>query len=215
MWRALIRAFLRERTGARIAETIPREPHCIHRMLLHLRQRMARDVPARFAGTVEIDDTFVGGQWRNQPWHIRRHGTKRGRGTAKQPILGFLHRRSGRAVVAVVPNLQERVLAPIIMTRIRKGSRVYTDGAYAEWRSLGGYHHASVNHVQGEYVRGDVHTNGIEGFWGYLKRRLKTTGGIRRSRLPLYVAEEVWRYNHRTLTLDEQTDLLYEKLVEG
>ncbi len=58
----------------------------------------------------------------------------------------------------------------------------------------------------------------MEGFWGVLKRRLKTTGGIRRERLHLYVAEEVWRYNQRKLTEEQQIErlltLLGEKFVD-
>src|SRR3990172_8710550 len=111
-WQIVIRAFLRERTGSRVAAVAHLERHVVHRMLLHLREIMARDLPAPFAGTVEIDDTFIGGQWRNQPWSIRRWGTKRGRGTSKQPILGLIHRRSGTAFVVFVPNLRERILAP-------------------------------------------------------------------------------------------------------
>jgi len=42
------------------------------------------------------------------------------------------------------------------------------------------------------------HINGLEGFWGYLKRKLASKGGITRSRLPFYLAEYVWRYNNRT-----------------
>jgi hypothetical protein len=41
------------------------------------------------------------------------------------------------------------------------------------------------------------HINGLEGFWGYLKRKLASKGGIRREKLPLYLGEYVWRYNHR------------------
>jgi transposase-like protein len=41
------------------------------------------------------------------------------------------------------------------------------------------------------------HINGLEGFWGYLKRKLASKGGVRREKLPLYLGEYVWRYNHR------------------
>jgi transposase-like protein len=48
----------------------------------------------------------------------------------------------------------------------------------------------------------------MEGFWGYLKRNLAAKGGIRRERLPLYLAEYVWRFNHRNLSTDEQINKL-------
>ncbi len=54
--------------------------------------------------------------------------------------------------------------------------------------------------------------NGLEGFWGYLKRRLAAKGGIRRERLPLYLAEYVWRYNHRNDSIDLQKKQLLKQL---
>src|SRR5215467_11713817 len=64
----------------------------------------------------------------------------------------------------------------------------------------------------GRVLRHPAHINGLEGFWGYLKRRLAAKGGIRPSRLPLYVAEYVWRYNHRRLSVDEQVHRLLNLL---
>jgi transposase-like protein len=56
-----------------------------------------------------------------------------------------------------------------------------------------------VNHGEKHYSDGrGNHINGLEGFWGYLKRKLASKGGIRREKLPLYLGEYVWRYNHRT-----------------
>jgi len=68
-----------------------------------------------------------------------------------------------------------------------------------------------VNHSQNEYSdkRGH-HINGLEGFWGYLKRKLSAKGGIRKERLPIYPGEYVWRFNHRKLSLKEQENLLYK-----
>ncbi|HSB79767.1 MAG TPA: hypothetical protein VLM91_13375 [Candidatus Methylomirabilis sp.] len=54
--------------------------------------------------------------------------------------------------------------------------------------------------------------NALEGFWGYLKVRLAAKGGIRRSQLPLYLAEYVWRYNHRRLSVEEQVKRLLRLL---
>ena len=61
-----------------------------------------------------------------------------------------------------------------------------------------GYVHRLVNNGEGNYSDGKGnHINGMEGFWGYLKRKLASKGGITRARLPLYIAEYVWRYNQR------------------
>ena len=58
-----------------------------------------------------------------------------------------------------------------------------------------------------------MHSNGMEGFWGYLKKRLKPTGGIRRDRLGTFVAEEVWRYNHRKDSEKEKVERLLDFLA--
>lgn len=182
-------------------------------MGLHLRARMLRDAPPPFSGTVEIDETYIDGMWHNKPLSVRRRGTKRGHGTSKQAILGVYHRQTKTVVVVLVPNLQGRTLLAIIERQVRPRSTIRIDayGTYVPLQKR--YRHRIVNHSAGEYARGQVHTNGIESFWGYLKRRLKTTGGIRRERLPLYAAEEVWRFNHRQLSREEQVNKLRDLLV--
>ncbi len=67
-------------------------------------------------------------------------------------------------------------------------------------------------HSQAFSDRQGSHVNGLEGFWGYLKRRLAAKGGVRRERLPLYLAEYVWRYNHRRLSGPEQVKTLFKLL---
>jgi transposase len=212
-WKRVIKAFLRERTGVRVAEVTRIERHCIHRMLHHMREIMFKDIPKPFSGTVEIDETFVGGQWRNKPWSVRIKGTKRGHGTSKQAVFGILNRDTRKVIVTLIPNTKSETLMPIIQKHVLPGTKVYTDGwtGYCHVRDF--FHHEQVDHFGGEYVRGEIHTNGIESFWGFLKRRLKITGGIRASRFYLYVGEEVWRFNHRKLSLDEQAEKLYQKLV--
>ena len=76
-----------------------------------------------------------------------------------------------------------------------------------------GYLHRTVEHREEEYARGKNHINGLEGFFGYLKRQLASRGGIRRERLPLYLAEYVWRYNNRKLPLNQQINKLL-KLIK-
>ena len=76
-----------------------------------------------------------------------------------------------------------------------------------------GYVHRLVEHGKGDYSdkRGN-HINGLEGFWGYLKRRLAAKGGIRKEHLPLYLAEYVWRYNYRNMSVHEKTDKMLSLL---
>lgn len=138
---------------------------------------------------------------------------KRSRGTSKQPVFGLLERERGVVRAFLVPNVKKETLLPIIRKNVKKGSWIYSD-AYQLYQETPkyGYRHAFVDHKQHEYARGTVHSNGMEGFWGILKRRLKTTGGIRKERLHLYVAEEVWRYNNRKLSEKEKVERLLDFL---
>ncbi len=75
--------------------------------------------------------------------------------------------------------------------------------------------HRLVKHSHNEYSdQKGHHINGLEGFWGYLERKLAAKGGIRRERLPLYLGEYVWRYNHRKLPLKEQENLLFKRIIK-
>ena len=209
----VIDTFLRDRTGEKVAEVTGLERHTAHRMLHHLRTLMTVDVPGPFSGIVEIDETFIGGQWRNKPWRIRRKGTKRGHGTSKQAIFGMRSRDTGEVIAVPIPNLKGETLLGVMHQHLTEDAVVYTDGWTGYARVNQHFVHASVDHQAGLYVHGTVHTNGIESFWGYLKRRLKTTGGIRTDRLPLFLGEEVWRFNHRTLSRDAQVQKLLALLV--
>jgi transposase-like protein len=179
----------------------------ILRALLLTRKAMAQDIPKVFSGAVEVDETYLGGQWKNKRKSHKIGGTKRGRGTTKTPVFGILC-RSGKVWAEVVPDVEAKTLIPLINTRVKRGSTVFSD----TWKSYTGiaakgYVHRLVDHGKGGYSNGGgTHINGLEGFWGYLKRRLASKGGIGKERLPLYLAEYAWRYNHRTLTVKEQTE---------
>ena len=212
-WKEITRIFLKDRTGVRVAEAAGVERRCVHRMLHHLRTLMTNDRVGPFTGIVEIDETFIGGQWRNKPWRIRRKGTKRGHGTSKQAIFGLLSRDTGQVIAFPIPNLRSETLLAALRSNLSPDAQVYTDGWTGYAHVVDFFSHKKVDHFNGIYVRGTVHTNSIESFWGYLKRRLKITGGIRVERLPLFLGEEVWRFNQRKLTLDEKVEKLLTLLV--
>jgi transposase len=95
---------------------------------------------------------------------------------------------------------------PLLKKQVAKGSTVCSD-TFKSYTGVAarGYIHRLVRHDQQEYSDGQGnHINGLEGFWGYLKRMLAAKGGIRKERLPLYLAEYVWRYNHRGQEIKEQ-----------
>jgi len=197
-WRSLLGWFSRGLSSPAIAAETGLQRQRVLRALTVVRAAMARDVPAVFRGTVEIDETYVGGRWRNRRHAVRARGAKRGRGTPKTPVFGILC-RSGQVWAQVVPDTDAATLLGLLRRQVRRGSTVCSD-AWPIYTGVAakGYVHRLVDHATGEYTspRG-THINGLEGFWGYLKRHLAAKGGIRRSRLPLYLAEYVWRYNHR------------------
>jgi transposase-like protein len=185
------------------------------RMTHLLRERMLSDAPPPFSGTCEADETFIGGQRKNKRLHIRRRPCKSGHGTEKVPIVGVLSRRTGTVRVAVLDRRCEETVIGFMVGSLRGGALLYTDG-YKMNRAVRkhGVRHHYVNHHLGEMVRGAVHTNGIEGFWGVLKRRLGCIGGMRHDRLPHFVAEIAWRFNHRKLSINEQEELLLRLLFD-
>ena len=170
----------------------------VFRALTKIRIVLAKDVPEIFSGTVEVDETYVGGQWKNKRKSIQEHGTKRGRGTKKQPVFGILC-RNGQVWAEVVDNVEAETLQPLISRKVSTGSTVCSD----TWKAYTGiaargYVHRLVNHGEKQYSDGKGNQiNGLEGFWGFLKRKLASKGGITTQKLPLYLAEYVWRYNHR------------------
>lgn len=159
--------------------------------------RMAKQIRLLFAqnkdvfgGTVEMDETYVGGKGRNN---------KRGRGAEnKTPVFGIAS-RTGKVKAYVLPNVRTRTILPIINEAVSKKTKVMTD-EYVIYHALkkNGYNHKAVQHAVKEYVRGKVHTNTIESFWSQLKRSLDGTHhAVSPKYLQSYVDEFVYRWNQR------------------
>ncbi len=118
--------------------------------------------------------------------------------SAKVPVMGMLDRESRQVRAQVVPNVKRETLQNAILREIETGSTVYTDGAvgYTDLATKE-YIHDTVNHIE-EYVRGEVHTQGIENFWSLLKRSLRGTYvAVEPYHLNAYVGEQVFRFNNR------------------
>lgn len=214
-WRRCVAVFLRERTIRRVAEELGRS-HCLaERMAMRMRIAMAADLPVPFEGPVEMDETYIGGQRKNKRLHIRRVQGRRGHGTDKLPIVGIFDRATGSVFVDVEPRrLDIAFVLRTVGERVVPGALVMTDG-FKMYRNLRGgeYRHTFVDHAGGEYVRGDVHTNDIEGFWGVLKRRMGCIGGMRRKYLRLFVGEIAWKFNRRRMPLAERERALYAAIT--
>ena len=170
-----------EQSSNSIAEQTGFEQRRVLRALTKIRFVMVKDIPEIFSGSVEVDDTYLGGQWKNKRKTIRDKGTKRGRGTKKQPVFGILC-RNGTVWAEVVDDVEAGTLQPLISQKVSTGSIVCSD----TWKAYTGiaargYVHRLVNHGEKQYSDGKGnHINGLEGFWGYLKRKLASKGGIRK-----------------------------------
>lgn len=174
---------------------------------------MCKDVPSVLSGTCEADETYLGGAWKNKRVHVRKHGTKRGRGTSKQAIFGVVSREQEQVRTWLVSDTRIATTRPYII-RVVKGNRIYTDG-FKGYRTLPryGYRHAWVDHEAGEYVRDEVHTQTLDGYWGLLKNFLAAKGGVQRRYLYRFVGEHQWRYNFRNLSRKEQVRRVYSLLT--
>lgn len=214
-WEQIVKIFVRERTILRISEELNISQKTAQKVAHHIRIKMTKEIPSVFEGPVEMDETYIGGQRKNKKLHIRRRPCKRGHGTDKLPIVGMFDRESGQILVRVEPRkLDIQFIFGLIRQHVTPEARIFTDG-FKMYRGLSqeGYRHEFVDHDSGELVRGEVHTNNIEGFWGILKRKLGCIGGMRQERLHLFVGEIVWRYNHRNISLKEREQALLRLII--
>jgi len=169
-------------------------------MLHRIRESMTEEPTDKLSGTVEADETFVGGNYKSMSKRRRRVLEAAGKTSysAKQPVFGIVERK-GRVRAWTVPDATRKTLLPKIVDSIHHDATLYTDAA-TFYKHINEYvlHHDSVNHALGEYVRGNVHTQNIEAFWAVLKR---TIGGtythVNARHLDRYLAEQVFRFNER------------------
>ncbi len=169
----------------------------LHRLRTALRNKSWDKMAFGDEGPVELDETFVGGRVKNMHKDKRKRyeGT---RGTwGKTVVFGMLDRDMRQVRAKVVPNVKRETLQNEIINMVKPGATIFTDDSQVYNGAHRLYVHEVVNHLD-EYVRGRVHTNGIENFWSLLKRTLKGTYvAVEPFHLDRYVDEQVFRFNNR------------------
>ena len=168
-------------------------------MLHRIRQAMQSGSIEKLSGEVEVDETFMGGKSQNMH-ESKRASRIHGRGPhGKTAVLGFLQ-RGGTVRASVVPNRRKGVLDLAVRENVKRGATVYSDALHSYDDLRYGYTHEVIDHAVA-YVRGQVHTNGLENFWSLLKRAIRGTYvSVEPFHLMRYLAEEVFRYNERQVT---------------
>jgi transposase-like protein len=168
-------------------------------MLHRIRKAMHRGSFEKMGGTgpVEADETMIGGLARNMHKDKKAKKITGTGGAGKELVVGLLDRETGKVHVTHIKDRKKETLQAHVREHVATGAELYTD-ELASYTGLDkDYVHEFVNHAE-EYVRGNVHTNGIENFWSLLKRAIKGTYvSVEPFHLFRYLDEQAFRYNER------------------
>ncbi|GJM19508.1 MAG: DDE transposase [Phycisphaeraceae bacterium] len=157
--------------------------------------------PPKLSGIVEADETRIGGKPRAADRKKRGDGRKWSK--KQKTIVAAAVERGGRVRAEVIPKVTGKHVTPFLKQHVAAGTTLMTDEhtAYpmAAWEIRAAEHH-TVAHGSGEYARGAVTTNTIEGFFGLFKRKLNGTHhAVSTKHLHRYIDEAVFIYNHRAV----------------
>ena len=180
--------------------------HVLHRCRLAMKVGGIGGGDGPLEGTIEIDETFIGGKAKNMS-KSKRAKMSRGEHTARKVgVAGVLKRTSDQALSHVRLNVMEHywsatgAVLPFIRANVKPGSEIMGDSLNAYTGLRKDYILETVNHAAEEYARGRVHNNGMENFWSLLKRTLGGTYvSVEPFHLSRYLDEQAWRFNERKL----------------
>ncbi len=150
-----------------------------------------------FEGPIEVDETYVGSKRHSMSNKQRKALKNTGRGpVGKSAIIGAKDRKTNKVAAKTIERTDTETLHGFVADHAALNASVYTDDA-ASYQGLP-FDHETVTHSLSEYVRGDVHTNGIESLWSMFKRAHKGTfHKLSPKHLDRYVQEFAARHNLR------------------
>ena len=179
--------------------------------MLHRLRNAVESGSGMFSGPVEVDETYMGGKRANMSNAKRKELAGTGRGAVgKVAIVGAKDRATRRVAAKVVESTDKSTLQGFVVEHTAPGATVYSDEASA-YEGLP-FEHQSVKHSVAEYVRGQVHTNGVESFWSMLKRGYV---GIYHKMSPKHLDRYVTEFAGRHNVRESDTVQQMGSIVEG
>lgn len=186
--------------------------HQLHRMLgttyraawfmnHRLRYAMASNAGLfqKLSGTVEADETYIGGKRRAGRYGYEGKGGRPAPHDQTKTAVVALVERKGRAVAFTVANVTGKTLQGVIRKHVHLNSHMMTDELHAYGGLVNGFAaHDTIRHSDGVYAKGNIHTNTVEGFFALLKRGIVGSfHHVSKAHLHRYCEEFAFRYSNR------------------
>jgi transposase-like protein len=176
-----------------------------------IRHALGLSPVGKLSGQIEADETFIGGNARTVHKSKRTARITGTGGKDKTAVMSILE-RGGKVRTKVVDNTKKKTLQKEIREHVLAGSALFTD-ALKSYEGINEFQHEVVDHAVA-YVRGEVHTNGMENFWSLVERGLNGTyTSVGPFHLFRYLDEQAFRFKNREMTDGDRFDIVLRQIV--
>ncbi len=183
----IVSEFLLEHSTNIILERVNVSKYKLLKILAFLRRLMAADIPRPLCKIIKL-----------------RQKDFEPESKIKNPVIGILCKEE-KVYAKILPEIEPKEIKDFLKNR-------NTDN-FENWQKYFGIAFRNRFYRLAPLEDKKYRIDSLENFWGYLKKKLSAKGGIRKERLPLYLGEYAWRYNHRKLSLQEQEENLLRLLI--